>query len=373
MRLLFVTDHVHLPQRVGGTKSSTHELCVSLGERGHEVALLCRLEGRGLVGLLHRVCRHLPAGGRPFADRLLGYRAFRSYVVDDPAVAAAAEALRPDLVVVQAERPVPLARAAMAAGHAVLVYLRDVETDKLGGAPAGPEAWPRLAYVANSVFTARRYAEAFGLRAEVVPPIVRPERYRAATAPGGRRFVTFVNPVEEKGAELAFALAEARRDLQFLFVAGWPVAPETDRRRRERARALGNITWQESVQDMRPVYARTRLLLAPSQWEEAWGRVASEAQLNGIPVLASRRGGLPEAVGGGGVLLPHDAPVAEWAAALSDMLDDPARYAAFSAAAAAHAARPGFRPEALLTTLEAVMRRQVAAWAEAAPMPATAA
>src|SRR3546814_9881685 len=43
--------------------------------------------------------------------------------------------------------------------------------------------------------------------------------------------------------------------------------------------------------DMREVYRRTHTLLVPSQWEEAWGRVATEAQFSGIPVLASDRGG----------------------------------------------------------------------------------
>lgn len=43
-------------------------------------------------------------------------------------------------------------------------------------------------------------------------------------------------------------------------------------------------------------YSRARLVLVPSMWEEAFGRVAIEAQLLDIPVLVSNRGGLPEAV-----------------------------------------------------------------------------
>ncbi len=54
--------------------------------------------------------------------------------------------------------------------------------------------------------------------------------------------------------------------------------------------------------DTRSVYAATRVLLVPSQWKaETWGRVASEAQFSGIPVLASDVGGSPEAVAPGGV------------------------------------------------------------------------
>jgi glycosyltransferase involved in cell wall biosynthesis len=49
--------------------------------------------------------------------------------------------------------------------------------------------------------------------------------------------------------------------------------------------------------DMRPVYGRARLLLAPSLWWESSGRVLAEAMLNGIPAIITDRGGMPEMVG----------------------------------------------------------------------------
>ena len=51
------------------------------------------------------------------------------------------------------------------------------------------------------------------------------------------------------------------------------------------------------------VFARTKLLLMPSLWLESFGLVAAEAMLNGIPVLASNRGALPETIGSAGFLL----------------------------------------------------------------------
>jgi len=44
------------------------------------------------------------------------------------------------------------------------------------------------------------------------------------------------------------------------------------------------------------------VLLAPSLWQETFGRVTAESLINGIPVLASTRGGLREVVGDGGFL-----------------------------------------------------------------------
>jgi glycosyltransferase involved in cell wall biosynthesis len=54
--------------------------------------------------------------------------------------------------------------------------------------------------------------------------------------------------------------------------------------------------------DMRPVYASTRALLVPSLWHESGARVIAEAQLNGIPILASNTGGSAELVGRGGTI-----------------------------------------------------------------------
>src|SRR3546814_15981064 len=83
-----------------------------------------------------------------------------------------------------------------------------------------------------------------------------------------------------------------------------------------RVAAHSNLRLQQRTHDMREDYRRTHTLLVPSQWEEAWGRVATEVQLSGIPVLASARGGMPDTSRLVGRLLPTDAPAAAGAAAV---------------------------------------------------------
>jgi glycosyltransferase involved in cell wall biosynthesis len=70
---------------------------------------------------------------------------------------------------------------------------------------------------------------------------------------------------------------------------------------------------------MREAYAQAKVLLMPSIWEESFGRTVIEAQLNGLPVLASRRGALPELVGDSGIVLDPHAPIANWARALRQL------------------------------------------------------
>ncbi|QSQ12546.1 glycosyltransferase family 4 protein [Myxococcus landrumensis] len=71
------------------------------------------------------------------------------------------------------------------------------------------------------------------------------------------------------------------------------------------------------TRDMRTLYAAMDVATMPSEWVEPFGRVSIEAQACGVPVLASRIGGLPETLleGRTGLLLPPGDVVA-WSDAL---------------------------------------------------------
>ncbi len=98
-------------------------------------------------------------------------------------------------------------------------------------------------------------------------------------------------------------------------------------------RMLGPIH-RDEVADL---FATASVVLVPSV-DEPFGLVALEAAASGIPVVASRAGGLPEAVGPGGLLLPSRDPT-EWAAVIGGLLDDESHRIAFGAAGRAHAER----------------------------------
>jgi hypothetical protein len=111
-----------------------------------------------------------------------------------------------------------------------------------------------------------------------------------------------VNTVEEKGLDLAFEIARACPDISFPFLEGWPLSHERREKIRRMRASTANVTWRRRVLDMRPIYQQTRVLLVPSQWDEAWGRVVVEAQFSGIPAVASDVGGLAQNVGDAGLI-----------------------------------------------------------------------
>ena len=85
----------------------------------------------------------------------------------------------------------------------------------------------------------------------------------------------------------------------------------------------------------------------PTRIDETWGRVVTEAQFSGIPVLASDRGGLPESVGKGGILLPDD-DIYSWQIALEDLWSNPQRWCELSKSALQHASRPQIQPSTII-------------------------
>lgn len=164
----------------------------------------------------------------------------------------------------------------------------------------------------------------------VVPPLIRRERYSDL---GSGNYVTFINPIPKKGLDIVLELARRLPRVPFLLVESWPLGKSEWRELQARCSSIPNVTLRHSSLSMNPIYRHTRILLAPSQWIEAWGRVVTEAQFCGIPAVTSDSGGLPEAVGDGGIVIPRDAPINDWITAIQGLYENPQRWADLSARA----------------------------------------
>lgn len=151
------------------------------------------------------------------------------------------------------------------------------------------------------------------------PPVFR-EDYDVQRTRAAR--VTQVNLSSLKGGATFWDVARAEQGRQFLGVIGaWQVAGDAQQ---IPAEIPDHVEIQQTTPDMRAVYARTRVLLMPSQLE-TWGRVGVEAAASGIPTIAHPTPGLVEALGDMPIWVDR-ADTQGWRDALAT-LDDPAEYA----------------------------------------------
>jgi glycosyltransferase involved in cell wall biosynthesis len=325
MRVLFAQTTPYLPDEFGGALASTDALCRRLLRRGIRVEVLALARPSLFDGLFSRT------------------RWSSSYPVhraNDPLNAARAicQSRRPDIAVVQLGDLGGLADAFAGAGVPVLIYGHDRFTFDQAVLPDHA----LISYAACSAFLVGHMRRRLGVEVAFVPVLVEPDDYRVEST---RRVVTFVNPIPRKGSDIVFALAARRPDIPFVFVEAWVLRNRVWRYLDGRAAHYGNVRLMRRTDDMRPVYASSRIILAPSLGDEAWGRVVSEAQVSGLPAITSNSGGLPEAVGPGGIVVDRDASIEDWGDALSQLWDNPDVYRHFAQKASEHARRTDFQPD----------------------------
>ena len=228
------------------------------------------------------------------------------------------------------------------AGVRTALHLR--EANAIGHLVVSKELPDVLLANAESLAEAARGA---GQDAFVVPSVVELER---CTVESSRRVALLVNPRPEFGLEVALSLAAARPDVPFVLQESLPLDDDLPALERRLA-PLPNVELRRR-RSPADVYSDARVLLVPHRIVNR-PRVILEAQHNGIPVVASDLGGLREAVGTGGILVPADAPPSEWEDAFDRAWNDPSGQ--LQARARAHAARPGVQPAAVVAAFEEAM------------------
>lgn len=347
MKILGLCAHPVLPEYRTGLQWCIHTLLKNLAQRGHEVALSAGTAGSGRYGFVYRL--KLKLAKKPYTQDLsMGYPVFRSWFPWQT-IGAVDREFNPDVIIVFNSTTTELIRSARQTKKPCLISFHDVDYDYMkGDLSILKEALP---CIANSEFTKKRHEDLFGLKPGTIYPVIDLSEYRTRQSSAGQ-FVTFINLHPHKRVEIALELAKRCSDMKFLFVEGWTLNKVYKKDIYKRIRATPNITLMKSNMDMRKVYKHTKILLVPSQCEEAFGRVVVEAQCNGIPVIASDIGGLSEAVGPGGLLVAPKAPIEEWEKALRSLWDNKALYEEKSMAALDYAARPALNLEAQISAWE---------------------
>jgi glycosyltransferase involved in cell wall biosynthesis len=354
-KLLFVTDAFFYPDNSGGAQHSSLYLFKSLRDRGWQVELVCGANLRSesiqcayKYALTHRQIPWQLPDLSVVKDESLGYPCWRLprrfHKTVDQRLRWLDDRLRryqPDIVIGHTSPDCPLLNYAAQQGYPSFFFLRSLYNfDRGVGIPE------TIHIIANAPFTAEK-AKRFTQRDEigVVLPFLDVNYYRAATR--DRRYITFINPIPQKGVEIAIEIARRLPEAQFLFIQGkWTGFSDTRLQSYLQAiESLKNVTIWEHQADMRQVYAVTDILLVPSQFEEAFGRVIVEAQVNRIPVVAANVGGIAYSMGNGGILINPKDNVQDYVNALQTLRMNPDLYTELADRAFQNSQRSEFDPE----------------------------
>ena len=240
---------------------------------------------------------------------------------------------RPDVLLSYGGHPanLELIRRARRRGIAVVFHLHNFAyNDRSAFADVSAVIFP-------SEYSRRYHARLLGLDGPVIPGPIALDR--VVVAHPEPQYVTFVNPQLPKGvtifARIAVELNRRRPDIPLLVVEARGTSDALAKLPVDLS-GLTNMHRMANTPDPRDFYRVSRVVLMPSLWRESLGRVPIEAMANGIPVLASDRGALPETLGNAGFVfkipehytahsmnVPTAREVAPWVAALEKLWEDP--------------------------------------------------
>jgi glycosyltransferase involved in cell wall biosynthesis len=376
MRILFATNEPYLPEEIGGGLIGIHNTIHELLALGHDCEVVAALAGwkqskRKFNYLSYRLrCKLSRKLWINLKDKTNGYVTNRVSHWEVPHFfTERLSSFNPDIVITQGNGRVDLAVEAIKLGYPAIIRAVTV-----GCIEVIEKAVKESLEVAKLIqdqhivisvptqFLAKRVRELLGVESPLVYELIRFDDFRIGQR--NPEFITFVNPRKIKGLEIALKVAALLPHRKFLFVESWTLDSVAQTELNIKLRSLPNIRFRPHSLSMIDVYQRTLLLLAPSQWEEVFGRVIVEAGSNGIPSVASRIGGIPEALGEGGILLSPSDPPEKWASTIENILLNKNLYADLSHKAMLSANRPELNPQNIAQNFLQVVKELILNQAE---------
>jgi len=150
--------------------------------------------------------------------------------------------------------------------------------------------------------------------------------------PMNNKYVTLINIHMLKGGELILYLLKNLPNVPFIVIRTEGHSDELDNKIRNEV-SFGNENnyahrlFFDRVEDIRFIYAQTRIFLAPSLVDETFCRTVNEAMMNHIPVITSGRGNLRYLVEDAGICIDiNDAnDFSLWKNQINDLYDNEMR------------------------------------------------
>jgi glycosyltransferase involved in cell wall biosynthesis len=218
--------------------------------------------------------------------------------------------------------------------------------------PDGSRGWQEhlklsLLRFCHNIAISKTVADALSVESIIIGNPFEPDEFgEGGKAQRDKDIVFLGRLVSDKGCDLALrALAILKQEglkPSFTVIGDGPEMPALEQLTAELG-LTDQVDFLGTIREGRGnIVARHRIMVVPSIWEEPFGVVALEGIAAGCAVIASRGGGLPEAVGPCGILFPNG-DVEALASAMKELITNSSRRAQLAAGRYQHLEH--FQPE----------------------------
>ena len=175
--------------------------------------------------------------------------------------------------------------------HSPVVFL-----ETLNKAPMYASFLKNKKVFAVSKVTQKMLEKELGLLSSTWPPFINLNRFKLKESSRANGNIGYYSAGPHKGDKVIRNLITSMPKCHFIVMGNGSPA------------FLGppNVTVLGKETDIKKFYSEVSLLLVPSMVAEGFPRVILEASANGIPVIANEVGGIPEALGDSGIMIPTD-------------------------------------------------------------------
>jgi len=144
---------------------------------------------------------------------------------------------------------------------------------------------------------------------------IKDKYYIEKNNPVTSEYVTVINIHLLKGGELILYLLEQLTDIPFIVIRTENQSEKLDKKiydaieKRNSDPSLSKYikcVYMERIYDVKPIFAKTKIFLAPSIVDETFCRTVNEAMMNSIPVITSGQGNLKYLVENAGIVIDHN-------------------------------------------------------------------
>lgn len=156
-----------------------------------------------------------------------------------------------------------------------------------------------------------------GIDSKIIPPFMDLDACKAEKR--NPLYIYFTPPSIGKGINIVLEIADRIKNEQFLITGR--IREHTNVDIIAEIKKRDNIKYIPWIEDKKELFSSVKLLLMPSLWPEPFGMVAVECQGNGIPVIASNIGALPEVIGEGGIIIENYNDATCWISAIQQFND----------------------------------------------------